>query len=351
LILPSGFPEALSHYRRAVELDPNSAENLIGLGSALAAAGEFDAEMAAYKRARELDPLWFRTTGQLAIRLAETGRRTEAEATGRRGFVNNEPNLHIILGRIAWISGDFSEAARHWSITARANSPRWSPRARMGVADVRIILGIDRAPPGYKPGYGIERRTADVQTATPPSASAWQMRNRNAAAADINRDDNHMAAKLMLKAGRAKVLAATYDGPVGLLSLRPNEPVRADQLHEAAVVALALKEAGRPADADRLLGQAASRIGAVYRQGTIPFMLDADVAAIWAVQGRPDQALSMLERAVRRGWTHSDSTDLSDIADEPAFSSLRGQPRFERLRASLAAHLARERAETMQLRI
>ena len=178
------------------------------------------------------------------------------------------------------------------------------------------------------------------------------MHNRNATAADVYRDENHVAAKLMLKAGRAQgTRRRRYDGPVGLLSLRPNEPVRADQLHEAAVVALALRQAGRSADADRLLGQAASRINAVYRRGTIPFVLDADVAAIWAVQGRPEQALSMLERAMRRGWTHTGATDLPDIADEPAFSSLRGQPRFERVRARLAAHLARERAETMQLRI
>jgi tetratricopeptide (TPR) repeat protein len=177
------------------------------------------------------------------------------------------------------------------------------------------------------------------------------MRNRNAAAADIYRDDNYMAAKLMLKAGRAQELAATYDRPAGLLSLSPTQPVRADQLHEAALVALALRQAGRPAEAERLLDQAASTIGTVYRQRTIPFLLDADVAAVWAVQGRRDQALSMLERAIRRGWTHNDSTDLSDIGDEPAFSSLRGQPRFEQIRAGLAAHLARERAETMRLRL
>ena len=171
LLLPYGSPEALSHFRRAVELDPNSAEALIGLGSALAAAGEFDAEMAAYRRARELDPVWFRTTGQLAIRLAETGQRTEAEAIGKRGFANNESNLHIILGRIAWIFGDFSEAARHWSIVARANSPRWSPRARMGVADVRIIVGLDQGSPGYKPAFLTVHQRGDVQIATPPAPS------------------------------------------------------------------------------------------------------------------------------------------------------------------------------------
>lgn len=351
LLLPYGSAEALSHLRRAAELDPRNAEVLLGLGSGLAAAGEFDAEMAAYRRAREIDPVWFRTTGQLAIRLAETGQRAEAEAVGNRGFADNPPNLHIILGRIAWIFGDFSEAARHWSITARANSPRWSPRARMGVADVRMAVGLDPTPPGYKPAFLTVHQRSDVQVARPPTPSAWQMRNRNASAADVYRDDNHMAAKLMLQAGRARELVAMYGMPVGLLSIRPNAQLRADQLHEAAVVAMALRQAGRAADADRLLGRANSTIDAAYRQRTIPFALDADVAAIRAVQGRRNQALSMLERAVRRGWTDNLNTDLPDIADEPAFASLRGEPRFERVRTSLAAHLARERAETVQLRI
>ena len=349
---PYGAPDALVHLRRAAELDPNSADNLIALGSGLGAAGQFDAEMAAYRRAREVDPAWFRTTGQLGIRLAETGRRTDAEAVARDGFANNEPNLHILLGRIAWIFGDFSEAARQWSMTASANSPRWSPRAKLGVSDVKIVLGLERGPPGYRPGFVTAHfRADDLNIAAAPSPAAWLTRNRNAAAADVYRDENHTAAKLMLNAGRGRELAATYDSPAGLLSLRPGQPLRTDQLHELAVVVLALRAAGRPADAARLLNSAAPTVNAAYRQHTVPFLLDADVAAIWAVQGRRDQALSMLERALRRGWTHTNNTDLSDIAAEPAFASLRGEPRFERIRANLAARLAQERAETMKLRL
>jgi len=165
------------------------------------------------------------------------------------------------------------------------------------------------------------------------------------------RDENDVAAKLMLNGGRAKELAATYDSAVGLLSLEPNQPLRADQLHETAVVVLALRQAGRSMDGDRLLGEADRKIATVYHQRTIPFELDANVAAIRAVEGRPDEAMSMLERAMRRGWTHTGNTDLPDLSDEPAFSSLRGQPRFERIRASVAAHLLRERAETEKLHI
>jgi hypothetical protein len=190
-----------------------------------------------------------------------------------------------------------------------------------------------------------------VQISTLPTPSNWRTHNRNATAADVYRDENHAGAKLMLNARRTQELVATYDGPVGLFSVRQNEPLRVDQLHEAAVVALALRQAGRSADADRLLTQANSRISDVYHRGAAPFAFDADAASISAVQGRTDQALAMLERAMRRGWTHTGSTDLRDLADEPAFRSLRGEPRFERIRADLAAQLARERVETIQLRI
>jgi TolB-like protein/Tfp pilus assembly protein PilF len=350
-LLPYGSPEALFHLRRAVQLDPNSAENLIAVGPALAAAGEFDAEIAAYKRAREIDPLWFRTTGQTAIALAERGRRNEAEAVGREGFAHNEPNLHIILGRIAWIFGDFSGAARHWSITAGMNSPRWSTRAREGVGEAKAAVGLDPARSTIRVTFLTVRQRGDVQIDAPPTPFAWQTRNRDASAADVYRDENHAGAKLMLNAGRSRELASTYDGPIGLLSLRPNTPLRADQLHEAAVVALALRQAGRSPEADRLLEQANSQISAIRRGGSAPFAFDADAATIWAVQGQTRQALDMLEIAMRRGWTHTGTTDLTDIADEPAFKSLRGQPRFEQIRARLAANLARERAETIQLRI
>ena len=351
LLLPYGSAEALSHFRRAAELDPNNAEILIDLGMALGAEGQFDAEMAAYERARGIDPTWFRTTGQLAIRLAETGQRARAEAIADSGFASDPNNRHIILGRIAWIFGDYSEAARHWSIVAAGHSPRWSARAQSGVADAKAAVGLDGARARPKLLFAFSSQRTQVQTDAAPSAITWKMHNRNAIAADVYGDENVLGAKLMLKAGRAKELAATYDSPLGLLGLHGGEPLRADQLKGASVVALALRQAGRAAEADRLLNSADSMIKAIYRQHTIPFDLDADVAAVWAAQGRRDQALSMLERAVRRGWTDAGSTDFTDIADEPAFNLLRDESRFARIRASLIAHLARERSESESLHV
>ena len=76
---------------------------------------------------------------------------------------------------------------------------------------------------------------------------------------------------------------------------------------------------------------------------------DADSAALFAVEGRKDEALATLQRAFRRGWRQNGGADLRDIADEPAFRSMSGDPRFAQLRGLLAAHYARERQEVALL--
>ena len=346
-----GSPEAQAHLRRAAALDPNNAESMIGLGVAHAAAGEFDQELAAFRRALELDPLWFRTTGTVGIALADRGDRTGAEAVARRALPNNEIQQHILLGRIAWISADFSEAARHWSIVARSNSPRWSDTARRSLNDAAYAVGLRHGTRVDVPNSFDQRYTPRVWMEEAPSAAAWQAQNRDRITADVYRAENLVAAKLMLNAGRARELAGAYDGAVGLLGMRAALPLRVDQLNEAPVVIIALREAGRTAEADRLLREADSAIRAVYGRGQVTFWFDAEAAAIRAVQGRTDEALSALERAIGRGWAHAGGTDLRDIANEPAFRSLRGQPRFERLRAGIAAHYARERAEIERLQL
>ena len=345
-LLISGSPEAQAHFRRAAELDPNSAENMIGLGEALSSEGKFDEELAAYRRAGELDPLWFRTTGALAIALAERGRRTEAEAVARRGFAADVYNQHILLGRIGWIEGDYSEAIRQWSIVARANSPRWSFRAREDVANAMAALRLTKlsAVPG---GMAHQGRISIEQ---PAPIGSWLKHNRNAIAADVYGDENQVAAKLMLNNGQANKLMDAYDNSVGLLGIHRGQRVRVDQLRQAPIVALALRKAGRPVEADQLLNEANAIVQNVYGQNrSVPFNFDAATAALWAVQGRTEEALSALERAFARGWIHAEPTDLPTLGDEPAFVSLRGHPRFERIKSNLAAHLARERAETESL--
>jgi TolB-like protein/DNA-binding winged helix-turn-helix (wHTH) protein/tetratricopeptide (TPR) repeat protein len=347
--LAYGDPEGVAHLHRAAALEPNDAENQLGLAAALNATGEFERELAAYRRAHELEPLWFRTIGGWTMARAARGDRTGAEAFARRKTPDTAANLQNLLGRIAWAYGDYSEAARHWMIVARSGSPRWSHTAERTLHDATHSVGVrtgalvDVADPPFTRGDW------RVWTDAAPAPAEWQKRNRDVVAAEVYRKHNLVAAKLMLNSGRWRELVATFDGPIGLFGLHPSRRVRFDQPLEIPIVALALRQAGRGSEADRLLREAESAVQVAYRRGPVPFHFDVEAAAVFAVQGRKNAALKSLERAFQRGWRQNSGTSLHNIADEPAFRSLHGEPRFQRLQGRIADHYARERREVEQV--
>ena len=344
-----GDPRGIAHLKRAAELDPNSAENLMGLGTALGATGEFGGELAAYRRANEIDPLWYRTTGIIAQAMAEMGDRAGAEAIARRSLPDKEVNLDILLGRIAWIFADYSDASRRWAIVVGSNSPRWSNTAERTLRDATHAVGVTTGPLVDVPSPLSTRDNWRKWMDGPPSPAVWQQRNRDPIAAAAYRKHNLVAAKFMLNTGRWRELVATYESALGFQGIRPGLRLRVDQLSEAPIVAMALRAGGRAEAAERLVRAAGSLTRTVYRRGRVPFWFDAQSAAIFAVEGSNGEALSALERAFQRGWRQNNGADLRSLADEPAFRALNGDPRFERLRARIAAHYARERAEVLRL--
>ena len=349
--LSYGDVDGVAHLKRAATLDPNVAENLIGLGTALGASGEFESELSAYRRANDIDPLWYRTTGVTAQAMAEMGDRAGAEALARRSVPDKEANLDILLGRIAWIFADYSEAARRWAIVARSDSPRWGNTADRTVRDAKHAVGVATGPLVDIPAPMSTRDNWRKWMNGPPPPVAWQQRNRDVIAAEAYRKHNLVAAKLMLNAGRGRELVTTYDSAVGFQGIRPGRRLRVDQLSEAPIVALALRAANRSNEAERLIREAGSLTRAVYRRGRVPFWFDAQSAVVFAVEGNNGEALSALERAFRRGWRQSNGTDLRNLVEEPAFRALHGDPRFEGLRSQIAGHYARERAEILRLRL
>jgi TolB-like protein/DNA-binding winged helix-turn-helix (wHTH) protein/Tfp pilus assembly protein PilF len=348
ILLGYDSAEANEHFRRAAALDPRSSESQIWLGMAHLASAEFAEERAAYERAHALDPLWHRPIRDLAYVIAEMGDRSAAEAVARRGFANDERNRHLMLLRIAKLNGDFSEIARLSSVVTDSGYAAIDI-SNHALADARFLLNLSSVPPA--------RRTANLDQprsnprmwmSTAPSAADWRNHNRSTDAALIYADENLVAAKLMLKAGRAQELVATYDG-TGLLGLRPVRPLLASQLHQAPLVALALRAVGRNGEAERILDQADALLQTAYRRGKVPNWFEADAAAVWAVQGRSDRALDALVRAFDRGWVPVGRDDLPRLEDEPVFRSLHGDPRFERLKANLSARYRKERTEIEQL--
>jgi hypothetical protein len=252
------------------------------------------------------------------------------------------------LARVAWFSGDFSDAARRWAILAKDPGLRWAAPSQLSLEETKYILNLSDARPQRPalPTVGSARFGPRAWMTAGPDPSEWRKRNRSLAATLVHYDENVVAAKLMLNAGRASELASTYNSRIGLLGIRRGQPIGPCQLDEAAVVALALRSAGRGNEATALLREADRLIGRLYGRGRVPTWFDEDAAGIWAAEGKTKLAIEALERARDRGWLHVGRTDLPSLAEEPAFRALRGDPRFKAVLASYDAHFSRERQET-----
>jgi TolB-like protein/DNA-binding winged helix-turn-helix (wHTH) protein len=351
MLLGYGSAEAQAHLRRAAALDPDDAQAQLWLASARRVAGDYEGEMAAYRHAAALDPQWFRPSRDLAVALAEMGNRPAADAIARRTMTENG-NKGSLTARIAWLYGDFATATRIWSRLVKAESI-WQAPNRIWLSNARFTMRLAGAGPpiGFAPVAEPRSNGGRFWMAAAPTPGIWRQRNRDATAALVYDEENVVAAKLMLTAGRGRELVQGYDGPVGLLGLRRGAAVAANDLHAAPLVALALRQAGRAGEADRLLAGARARMDAVLRRGRVPFTVDADDAAIAAAAGQVDRAVTALERAQGRGWSHCAPDDLVRLAEEPAFATIAADPRFRAVVARLDAALAREREKALRLKL
>jgi TolB-like protein/DNA-binding winged helix-turn-helix (wHTH) protein len=344
-------PEAMVHQRRAAELDRRSGEGLVALALSQHVSGDFARSLVTQKRAHLADPLWS-TPPRIALDVtSELGDRRGAEAWVQTAFPDDAMLKSFALARVAYHSGDFSEAARRWAALAKSES-QWSSPSRLSLQNVVLMLGISKERPSRppRPTIGQDRFIPTrVWMTAAPSASEWQRRNRSQAAELVYQDEDVIAAKLMLAAGRAQELAATYDSPIGLLGVRHGVTIGTCYVQNAAVAALALRAVGRNAEATAILEQADAAVRSAYRRGPVPLWLEDDAAGVWALQGKTAQAIGALDRALRRGSMHATRTDLARLADEPALRSLRGDPRFEAVLARYDARYRDERQETARI--
>lgn len=349
MVLRFSSPEAASHIKRAVQLDPSSAENIFWLGNIHGNAGEFPEQLRAYHRASQIDPLVINASMVGAPLAVKMGYRREAEAWVRRFTRANPLGGPLLQGDVAFAAGDFSGAVKAWTRAAQSNDPDTRTYGRELAAETLAMMRMADGTRRAGPGLGTDMVHVFMQE--PPTREEWRSRNGDSSVSEQNYDHNLVGAKLLINAGRQRELVSTYDGAGGLLGLSAQQRRTPHLVKGGAIVALALRESGRGAEADRLLAQADRAILILMRRGRVPFSFYADAAEVWAVQGKQDQALAALGRAVDLGWVHAGMTDLPDLADEPVFRSLRGNPRFERLRTRLDAHMQREKRETARLTI
>jgi len=348
-LIGDGGDRGRGHLERAVRLDPGNAEAWLWLSNARAFAFDFGGSSAALRRAAEIDPFWTRTN-QLADVVWMLGRRDEALAIDRRLIARHPAPAHreLARARIASRLGDWSAYLVHQARAAELD-PDLRQDARLDVGSVLIMLQLP----------GDDSLTGNRLTPLWRNALAGRLPPYPQIVATLGGEREYwkvvtiaeIASPLLLEQHRSRELVRLFDSSFAA----PEAFYAIDQANraylQAPLVALALREAGRNADADRLLAMADARLSSALRRPAVPGDILAMLARVRAVQGRRAEALELLDRAAAMGWPigYHPYPDLlgPQLADDLAFRTIAREPRFRRIAGAYAALLARERREVL----
>jgi TolB-like protein len=335
-------PVARAEVERAVQLDPNDYESVVWLGIMLNEAGQTKEALEVYTRAANIEPLyWPAVLNRLNV-LLDLG-----DYSGAERLRDDEKRLgarHLATAaemEIAKVRGDFAHAIN-------VGLGYW----QSGTPDGRAVVGLSLWTALLQLGYLEE--ALKVSPAPDFALPLWKDDPRG-----LNEMERHSiaprqffamnplpanAGRVYVTSGRGAKLAQMYLS----LHVQPDEfaPIMDDRdefLIVAPLVAVALRDNGHAADAQRLLSvaEASAKQGLGGARPKAPALL----ARIYAAEGRNEDALSLLTIAVNRGWLPSLPELQSDIGRDPVLAGLRSDPRFDHIRKLILGTIQRQRAQ------
>ncbi len=339
-------PVAQASLRKAIALDPSDYEALNWLANSLDGKKQRDERFELYSRALEIEPLWWPATlNKLGILLQEENYPAAQKERERLEKLGATVLAGMVGVAIESQKGDVSKAARI-GINAFNSSP----------PDERGLIGVELIFVLLKLGY-LDEAQANFSFIPPPAPYLW----RNDPKGLDMIEAQHLpvrtffssspladaAIRTYLLSGRGARLAALYRevasspaefeaalGDVALINFGPP-------------IARALQQTGKSEEALRLLAAAELAVNKRYGQANLSGRagLDADLARIYAVQGRKADSLARLSASVHAGWVPEPPAILTDLALDPPLALLKGDPRFEQSRQKILDFINRERAE------
>lgn len=332
-------PAAEAALRRALSLDPSDIEAMNWLANSLD-DDRVEEKLELYSRAAEIEPLWWPAVlNKLNILITAGNDAAVASEVARAEQAGDEMLTALIRMYIAEKRRDLSTIVKIGVAHYRRSSPQeqeflaallFQPLLQLGqfeIADRIFPIPLDYIPHIRNDDpAAIEMIEADMEprrfwTFGPLSIPASRVYLRNGEGPRL--------------AARYKAAAASPDVFEQLVgqSIFPDI---------APSVALALRSAGDEAQVQELL-QRAERLASDSMSE--PSDRQVRLARIYAVQGKRDQAMGLLIRAVGSGWLPPYMPVHTDIALDPPLAELRQDPRFESVRQQILSRLERERAE------
>ena len=350
LALTLGFkgPIARAEIERAVELDPGDFEALTWLGNARMETGDTKGSVEAYRRAAQIEPFFWPAVFNLYSALEDLGdRKGMAELVAEENRVGADYLATAIRIDNAYKKGNLADAANiglaYWKTgrkEARAaiGSDLWVVLLQLGFIDEANKLG---PAPDFAP-Y--------LWRLDPKGLDLMESHHIDARTFFTLEPLTENAGRLYLLSGRGKTLADLYLSlkmpPEAFFDLAHGEtPDDNHFLYIAPLIAEALRQNGHADKGKVLLSLAESTVRKRTRNDPLNSVL---LARIYAVQGRSAGAIPLLAGAINRGFIPEAPELLPDLASDPAFASLKGNPRFEQARQQLLGTIARERAQVNQ---
>ncbi len=334
-----------AHLKRALELAPGDTQTLYWWGATIGGSGDYKRGGQIMREVAALDPLWKRPVQEAITSSLVAGDRAAAMQY-LRTIKNGNPKGAVEAEiQMAYNEADFSRVVELGF--AAPNMPWDAGKARAtrtlgSLGFVREAMLLWGAGPFAR---------AVIRGHAPNLPEILERIHNDAEEGD----DLPIYAAVTWELAREKRwsdLVAIYDAGLGLMQdVKGSDPGgRYYRQVFAPVYAIALNRVGRDPDAMRLVRMADEGARFTLAKGEVhPEPLVA-IAGADAILGRRNDALDHLEQAFAKNW-RLDEFVWFRLGDRPEFATLRGNPRFERLRRIQDAHIAKERRETRALGI
>lgn len=322
------------YLRKAVQLSPQRTEFHRWHAQTLMALDRFDEGIAEFKRAVEIDPLWGLNYDHLTGALYLVGRENEARAYARRFLAlstDQRAKLLVMRGMANLDSrhGDELKIVRALHrLHPQEKQLRFnlaSSLSLLGQNDEALrVFGADRLA-----GAVLARKWPDMAAAAsamgPEFWDQWGFWN---------------ISNLLLATGHGNVIVKMFDRDRALIDAGA---IEIDNVAAPELV-IALRQAGRRAEADRFLAIFEANKNKLPDVGLLRKRKALATVIVAALRGDRERALRGIDTLSRERPLHFLHLPAISLRYEPAFASLVGDPRLETADERVRSHVNRERA-------